>query len=73
MKNPPTAEDEVVQMTMLREIGEALLIAELERRGWERGRTNIGAEAFDTLSIAVEPLPFEIVFEADCGNEALSA
>ncbi len=71
MKNPPTAEDEAIIASVIAEARSELLIAELERRGWERGRTNIGAEAFDTLSRAVEFLPFE--FASDGEDEALFA
>jgi len=55
--------DTAIFLGMLADCPTPLLIAELERRGWERGRTNIGAEAFDTLSRAVEPLPFEVELE----------
>jgi hypothetical protein len=70
-----TKDDEAVIRSVLADAPIALIIAELERRGWERGWVSVGAETYDMLCRARDegPVPFQVDLEADFGDEALSA
>jgi hypothetical protein len=69
-----TRDTELVQRAVLADCSEALLIAELERRGWGRGWVNTGDAAFDMLwrEQDTSALPFDATLEWDEG-ETLSA
>ena len=60
-------DSELVQRSVLSDCSEALLIAELERRGWARGWMNVADMAFDMLwrEQDTSALPFEMEFVPD--------